>query len=47
MKRTAYIGVMLFGVVLLSACTTNKKKKCNTCPKWTYEIHTTDLSNKA
>jgi outer membrane biogenesis lipoprotein LolB len=28
-------------VVLLSACASNKKRKCNTCPKWEDRIEWT------
>ncbi len=38
--------LLVFTVILFStsACTVNKKKKCDTCPKWTSMIHKTSLA---
>ncbi|HLV53699.1 MAG TPA: hypothetical protein VKY29_06750 [Cryomorphaceae bacterium] len=33
----AKLLLLLCVMVVLGACTTHKKKKCNTCPKWTSE----------
>ncbi len=37
-KRLLIASVAIAIGALTSSCTTNKKKKCDTCPKWTSEI---------
>ncbi len=42
MNTRKQIVVMLGAVVLLlSACASNKKRRCNTCPKWEDHIEWT------
>jgi hypothetical protein len=36
MKKRIFIASIAIAIgALASSCTTNKKKKCDTCPKWT------------
>ncbi|MFN2423472.1 MAG: hypothetical protein ABR572_06830 [Cryomorphaceae bacterium] len=32
------MALFLIASAILSACSPNPKKKCNTCPKWTSEL---------
>lgn len=46
MKAFKKISTLLVFITILfstSACTVNKKKKCDTCPKWTRMIPKTDV----
>jgi len=37
-KRLIVVSVAIAFAALASSCAANKKKKCDTCPKWTSEI---------
>jgi len=41
-KRLFIASVAIAFSALASSCTANKKKKCDTCPKWTSEVIHTD-----
>lgn len=46
MKTIKKISTLLIFIAILfssSACTVNKKKKCDTCPKWTRLMPQTDV----
>lgn len=39
------IGILLLcSVMLMTACASNKKRRCNTCPKWEDRIEWTSQS---
>ncbi len=39
MKRTIiFVAIIVFTGMISNSCATNKKKKCDTCPKWTSEL---------
>jgi len=46
-KRLQVATIAIATIALASSCTVNKKKKCDTCPKWTSEIISIQITARA
>jgi hypothetical protein len=46
-KRLLIASIAIAMAAIASSCTANKKKKCDTCPKWTSELASAQIICRA